>query len=814
MTNHYIDFKNADVVLAMGSNPAENHPVCMKWVMEARKKGGKLVSVDPRFTRTSAVSDVYAPLRSGTDIAFLGGMIKYILDNKLYFEDYVKLYTNATFLIDPAFKMPGELDGLFSGYDEAGRKYDKKSWSYQRNEDGTVKQDMSMGDPNCVFQLLKKHYGRYTTDLVTEITGTPKDKLLPVYQTYAATGQRDKAGTILYAMGWTQHTVGTQNIRTMSIIQLLLGNMGIMGGGVNALRGESNVQGSTDMALLFHILPGYLKIPNSSLQTFDEYNAKWTPKYTDPKSANWWQNYPKYSTSLMKEFFGAKGTKENGFGYEWLPKVDDGKNHSWLAIFDEMFNGSIKGFFSWGQNPACSGANANKVRESLKKLDWLVTVNVFDSETASFWKGPGMNPADIQTEVFSLPACGSYEKQGSIANSGRWVQWRYKACEPVGESLPDGDIISELYFAIKHLYQKEGGAYPTPIMNLAWNYGPKKSDGSLVVFDPDLVARELNGYFLEDKEINGVVYKKGTLVPGFALLQSDGSTSCGNWIYCNSYNEQKGNLCKRRDTSDPHGLGLYANWSWVWPVNRRILYNRASVDPSGKPWNPNKPIIFWNGSGWVGDVPDGPWPPMDTAAGKYPFIMTTEGFGKIYGPGLAEGPFPEHYEALECPIDKNLMSGQRINPTVKLWYKDEKSNQMDVFHTCDPRFPFVCTTYRTSEHWQTGILTRNLPWLLEMQPQNFVEMSTELAKLLNIKNGEKVMVSSARGQVGAIAMVTERFKPFTIAGTTVHQVGMPYNFGWTTKDSFDSANLLTPTVGDANTMIPESKAFLVNIKKA
>jgi len=813
MTNHYIDFKHSDVILAMGSNPAENHPVCMKWVMEARKKGGKLVSVDPRYTRTSAVSDLYAPLRSGTDIAFLGGMIKYILDDKLYFEEYVKSYTNATFLINPDFKMPGELDGLFSGYDAQKRKYDKTTWSYQTSEDGTIKKDLTLKDPNCVFQLLKKHYDRYSVEKVVEITGTPKEKLLDVYQTYASTGKSDKAGTILYAMGWTQHTVGTQNIRTMSIIQLLLGNIGILGGGVNALRGESNVQGSTDMALLFHILPGYLKIPNSSLQTFEEYNTKWTPKDSDPKSPNWWQNYPKYSTSLLKEFFGSNATKENGFGYGWLPKVDDGKNHSWLTIFDEMYKGNIKGFFSWGQNPACSGANANKVRESLKKLDWLVNVNVFDSETASFWKGPGMKPEEIKTEVFMLPACGSYEKQGSVSNSGRWAQWRYKACNPVGESIPDGDMISELCHAIKTLYKKEGGAYPDPILNLTWDYGQKNSDGSIVAFDPELVAKAVNGYFTEDKEIKGTLYKKGAQVPSFAFLQDDGSTASGNWLYCNSYTD-KGNMMKRRDTSDPTGMGFYSNWSWCWPVNRRILYNRASVDPSGKPWNPQKPVIYWNGSSWAGDVPDGPWAPMEKPDGKYAFIMTKEGFAKIFGPGLAEGPFPEHYEALECPIEKNLMSGQRINPTIKLWYKDEKSNKMDIFHTCDPRYPFVCTTYRTSEHWQTGILTRNLPWLLEMQPQNFVEMSIELSQQLNIKNGDRVMVSSPRGEVGAVAIVTARFKPFKIAGATVHQVGMPYNFGWTTQDSFDSANLLTPTVGDANTMIPESKAFLVNIKKA
>ena len=821
MTNHWTDLENADVVLVMGSNAAENHPISFKWVTRAKEKGAMLINVDPRFTRTSSKSDIYAPIRSGADIAFLGGMIKYIIDNKLYFDKYVKLYTNASFLVNPNFELPGDNAGVFSGYDPKTRKYDKASWSFQKDASGIIKKDPTLKDPNCVFQQLKRHFSRYDADTVSKITGTPKDLLMKVYKAYATSGKPGKAGTIMYAMGWTQHTVGTQNIRTMAIIQLLLGNMGVAGGGVNALRGESNVQGSTDHCLLFHILPGYLKTPSASLQTLKAYNDKFTPTTADPKSANWWGNYPKYSVSLLKAFFGSNATAGNDFGYGWLPKLDDGANYSWLTLFDEMDKGAIKGFFAWGQNPACSGANANKVRRAMGKLDWMVNVNIFDNETCSFWKGPGMNPSQIKTEVFFLPCAGFFEKEGSITNSGRWMQWRYKAVEPAGESLPDGEIISELVHKVKALVNAKGSKFPDPIMRMTWDYGPKKPDGSLRKFDTHEVAKEINGYFLEDKNIKGTLYKKGTLVPSFAFLQDDGSTSSGNWLYCNSYTE-KGNMAARRNNKDTSGIGLYLEWSWCWPVNRRIIYNRASVDEYGKPWDKEQPVIYWNGSSWVGDVPDGGWPPLSNdAATRYAFIMKPEGHAHIFGPGLAEGPFPEHYEPLECPVEKNLIPGNpiRISPTVKMFSKEGEGEGQDVFMSCDPRYPLICSTYRVSEHWQTGLMTRWQPWLAELQPSMFVEMSKELANDKGIRNGETVTVKSARGEVDCVAIVTDRFKPFIIAGQTVHQVGIPWHYGWSTTDyqngpglTFgDSANLLTPTVGDSNTMIPESKAFMVNV---
>jgi formate dehydrogenase major subunit len=802
MTNHFIDFRNADVILNMGSNVAENHPVSFKWIQAARDRGATFIHVDPRFTRTSSKADLYIRLRSGTDIAFLGGMIKYILDNNLYDEFYIKNYTNAPFMVNPDYAFE---DGLFSGYDHQKRGYNTSTWTLEKNEKGIPKTDPALNNEHSVFQLLKKHYSRYSLDKVSDITGTPKPDLEEVYRIYASTGKPDKAGTVLYAMGWTQHTVGVQNIRAMSMIQLLLGNMGIAGGGVNALRGESNVQGSTDHALLFHLLPGYLPVPRAQWPTLAHYN-KTTPGSKDPRSVNWWKNRPKYMASYLKSMYGQKAVKENDFGYTWLPKPGILRDASWLNLFDEMNKGSFNGFFAWGMNPACSSANAGKVRQAMAKIDWLVNVNLFDNETGSFWKGPGMNLKKIKTEVFQLPCAAFMEKEGSITNSGRLMQWRNKAVNPPGEAKPDGEIIYGLFKRVRALYEKSGGACPEPILNLKWDY---ESNGH---FDIHTVAKEINGYFLEDipeHPVDKKPYKKGTLVPSFVYLLDDGRTSCGAWIYSASYTEA-GNMAARRKRVDSTGLGLYPEWAWAWPVNRRIIYNRASVDLEGNPRDPRRAVLSWDKSAkkWVGDVPDGPAPPMGTQ-GVYPFIMKPDGVASIFGPGLKDGPFPEHYEPLECPVEKNLMSGQRINPVVKIFEDD-----LDKFASCDPRYPFICSTYRVTEHWQTGVLTRWLPWLVEAEPQMFCELSLELARLRNIKNGEKIAVTTQRGRVEAVAIVTPRLKPFQIAGQTVHQIGLPWHYGWLQpRDGGDSANLLTPTVGDPNTMIPESKAFMANVSK-
>jgi len=814
----------------MGSNPASNHPISFKWIQEAvDKRGAKIICVDPRFTQSAAKAHLYAPLRSGTDIAFLGGMIKYIIDNKLYFEDYVKNYTNAPFLVNPNLKLPADNNGVFSGLE--GGKYNKDTWSYQTDKSGVIMKDPTLQDPNCVFQLLKKQYARYTPELVSRITGTPKEKLEEVYKLYSSTGKPDKAGVELYAMGWTQHTTGVQNIRTMCIIQLLLGNMGIAGGGVAAMRGESNVQGSTDHGLLFHIWPGYLGTPTGSLKTLKEFNEKRTPTTKEKNSLNWWKNFPKYSASFLRSMYGKNATPEEAYGL--MPKLDDGANYSWLMIFDQMYKGKFTGFFAWGMNPACSGAHSNKTRQALTKLDWMVNVNLFDNETGSFWRGPGMDPKKIKTEVFMLPCASSIEKEGSIANSSRLQQWRYKAINPVGKSLPDGDIMSEIFFKVKDLYEKNGGPLKEAITKLTWPYGKKTLDGHFH-YDPRAVAAEINGFFLEDKKVEVPnkkgefkEFKKGDLVPTFAWLQDDGSTSSGCWVYCGSVGE-KGILPMRRGLKDASGIGLYSDWAWSWPVNRRIIYNGASVDLNGKPWDPKRPVIAWNGEKWVGDVPDGAG---DPGSGRPPFIMKPDGVASLFGPGLADGPFPEHYEPLECPVEKNLMSPQKNSPVIRRFDKEGVGSDMDVYSgvaSCDPRFPFICSTYRVSEHWQTGVLTRWCPWLAEMQPGMFVEVSKELAREKGIMNGDPCIVKSARGDVECTAIVTARFKPFSIDGNVIHEVGIPWHFGWITTVGRkydpgdkkpevytygDAANLLTPTIGDANTMIPESKAFMVNVVK-
>ncbi len=803
MTNHWIDLKNSDVILMMGSNPAENHPISFKWVMRAKDKGATLIHVDPRYTRTSTKCDLYAPLRSGSDIAFLNGMTKYILEKELYFKDYVVNYTNASFIVGEGFAFE---EGLFAGYNKETRKYDKSKWGFERDENGNPKRDETLKHPRCVFQIMKKHYERYDLDKISAICGTPKELILKVYDAYCATGKPDKAGTIMYAMGWTQHTVGVQNIRAMSINQLLLGNIGVAGGGVNALRGEANVQGSTDHGLLMHIYPGYLGTARASIPTYEEYTKKFTPVSKDPQSANWWSNFPKYSASYIKSMWPDADLNE---AYGYLPKGEDGKDYSWLTLFDDMFQGKIKGFFAWGQNPACSGANSNKTREALTKLDWMVNVNIFDNETGSFWRGPDMDPKKIKTEVFFLPCAVAIEKEGSISNSGRWMQWRYVGPEPRKNAIPDGDLIVELAKRVQKLLAKTPGKLAAPVTKLKTDYWVNDHGH----FDPHKIAKLINGFALKDFKVGDVEYKAGQQIATFGHLQADGSTTSGCWIYTGSYTE-KGNMAARRDktqTDMQAKIGLYPGWTWAWPVNRRIIYNRASVDLNGKPYAPEKAVVEWNAAEkkWVGDVPDGPWPPQaDKEKGKRAFIMKPEGYAYLYGPGREDGPLPEYYEPMECPVIEHPFSKTLHNPTALHFATEEKA-------VCDPRYPFICSTYRVTEHWQTGLMTRNTPWLLEAEPQMFCEMSEELATLRGIKNGDKVILESVRGKLWAKAIITKRIKPFAIQGQQVHMVGIPWHYGWSfPKNGGDAANILTPSVGDPNTGIPETKAFMVNVTKA
>ncbi len=647
MTNHWIDLKNADVILIMGSNAAENHPISFRWVQKAKEeRGAKLIVVDPRFTKSASLADLYAPLRPGSDLAFLGGVVNYALENERIQKEYVVEYTNAAYLVSPDFKFN---DGLFSGYDGGKKSYDNKSWAYQLDDKGIPKQDRTLKDPNCVYQLMKKHYARYTPEKVEQSTGCPKETFLKVAELFTSTHKPDRVATIMYAMGTTQHTVGTQNVRIYGVIQLLMGNMGLAGGGINALRGESNVQGSTDAGLLWHILPGYLPAPLASKhQNLEAYIKATTPKTNDPRSINWWSNRPKYLVSMLKAWYGDAATKENDYCFDWLPKAH--KPVPYITLFEDLYAGQIKGAFYMGTNPIVGGPNSNRTAKGMEKLDWLVAVDLWETDSSIFWKRPGANPAQIKTEVFLLPAAASFEKEGSVSNSGRWAQWRYKAQNPPGVAKTDLDMLDMIYRELKALYQKEGGKFADPILKLVWNYTePGEHEAS-----PHLVAREINGYD----------YKSKKQMMTFMDLKDDGSTACGSWIYNGSYTE-KGNMMARRGAKDASNkIGMFPEWSWCWPVNRRIIYNRAAVNRKGEPWDKDRWVVKWNGSAWKGDVVDGG--PKAGPDAKNPFIMNAEGVGKLFAKDLADGPFPEHYEPMErrwrtCSAHRNSTRRRRFS---------------------------------------------------------------------------------------------------------------------------------------------------------
>ncbi len=806
MTNHWVDIKNADLILIMGGNAAEAHTCGFKWVQEAKHgRRAKLVVVDPRFTRSAAVADYYAPIRAGTDIAFLAGVINYLLEHDKLQHEYVKAYTNAAFLIDPGY---GFEDGLFTGYNAEKRSYDKATWRYQMGEDGFAMVDETLQDPNCVFQLMKKHFARYDADTVSSITGTPKDAFLKVCEMIAECAAPDRVMTILYALGWTQHSVGSQNIRTMAMIQLLLGNMGMAGGGINALRGHANVQGVTDMCPFTANLPGYLSAPTERDVDVQTYVSSRTPKAIRPNQMNFPQNFPKWWVSLMKAWYGDAATADNGWAYDWLPKPDGA--YDVLAMFERMHQGRMNGFFCQGFNPLASVAHKGKVSAALAKLKYLVVIDPLATDTSEFWKNHGefndVDPRQIQTEVFRLPAELFAEHDGTFTNSGRVIQWHWKAADGPGETRGDLEIIAQLYTRLKAMYAKDGGALPDPVLNLTWPYRQPTKPSS------DEVLREINGRALRDlTDANGnVLVKAGDQLAGFAQLRDDGSTACGNWIYSGCYS-QAGNLTQRRDNADPSGLGQTLNWGFAWPANRRIIYNRASCDPSGKPWDAKRTLLRWTGTAWAGnDIPD-MRPNAAPEENVGPFIMTQEGVARLFAPGMAEGPFPEHYEPFETPLGKNPMHPDKpqvtSNPAARVYKGD-----MELFGKAD-EFPYVATTYRLVEHFHFWSKYSKINAIL--QPEHFVEISEELAAEKGIRKGDMVKVRSNRGYLKAVAVVTKRIPVLTVDGRKVHTVGIPLHYGFKgeTKPGFIT-NTLTPFVGDANSQTPEYKAFLVNIEKA
>jgi formate dehydrogenase major subunit len=805
MTNHWVDIKNADVVMVMGGNPAEAHPCGFKWVMEAKThRKAKLIVVDPRFTRTAAVADVYAQIRPGTDIAFLGGMIRWLLEKDRIQKDYVVAYTNASFLVKEGF---GFEDGLFSGWDETKKTYDRSSWGYELDKDGFAKVDPTLQDPRCVFQLLKKHYERYTPKRVADVTGVPEDVFQKICETVASTAAPDRVMTHLYALGWTQHTTGAQNIRTMAMIQLLLGNMGMAGGGVNALRGHSNIQGLTDLGLLSDALPGYLTLPRENEADYQAYVDKRTPKPLRPGQMNYLSNYSKFFVSLMKAWYGKAATKENGWAYDYLPKLD--KLYDILTVFDLMSQGKLNGYVCQGFNPLASAPHKEKLTEGLSKLKFLVTIDPLVTETSNFWQNRGdLNPVDsakIMTEVFRLPSSCFAEEDGSLTNSGRTLVWHWKGTDPPGEAKQDADIVAELFLRLRALYRKEGGAFPDAILNLTWDYRNPAAP------TPDELAREYNGRALADladpKDATKLLAKEGEQVPGFAVLRDDGTTACGNWIYAGAYT-QAGNMTARRDTSDPSGLGMYPGWGFSWPANRRILYNRASCDPAGKPWDPRRKVLAWTGTKWAGnDVPDmrADAKPEENVS---PFIMNPEGVGRLFGVDrMPDGPFPEHYEPMESPAVNAFHPKVQNSPAVRIFKRDREALGAAA------EFPYAATTYRLTEHFH--FWTKHARANAIVQPEQFVELGEALAQQKGIRSGDRVVVRSKRGRIVAKAVVTKRIRPLTIGGKEVHTVGIPIHWGFdgVAKPGY-LANTLTPYVGDASVQTPEFKAFLVNVEKA
>jgi formate dehydrogenase major subunit len=803
MTNSWTDIKNTDLVVIMGGNAAEAHPCGFKWVTEAKaNRGAKLIVVDPRFTRSASVADFYAPIRQGTDIAFLLGVMNYCISNDKVQWEYVKAFTNAPYIVKEGY---GFQDGLFTGYDEQKRSYDKSTWNYEMGDDGFIKADDTLQHPRCVWNLLKEHVKIYTPEFVSRICGTPQDKYLKVCEMIAATSVPDKAMTSMYALGWTQHSKGSQNIRCMAMLQLILGNIGIRGGGMNALRGHSNIQGLTDVGLMSNLMPGYLTLASDSEPDFATYIGKRGFKPERPNQMSYWQNYKKFFVSFQKTMFGQAATAENDWAYHYLPKLDV-PGYDMLRAFELMHQGKMNGYICQGFNPLLSAPNRGKITDALSKLKFLVSIDPLQTETARFWEDHGeynaVKPEEIQTTVFELPSTCFAEDEGSLVNSGRWLQWHWPGATPPGEAKSDIWILAQLYKRLKVLYQKEGGAFPDPILNLNWAYNDPDEP------TPVEVAKELNGSALADvpdpADSTKLLLQKGKQVSGFGVLRDDGTTACGCWIYSGCFTET-GNNMARRDTTDPDNTGAYSKWAFSWPANRRIMYNRASADLQGKAWDPSRKLIEWDGSKWTGyDVPD--IAPTAQPGVVQPFIMNQEGTARLWVRGLmTDGPFPAHYEPFESPVVNLTAPSIRGNPAARV-FKDD----LEAFASAS-EFPYLATSYRLTEHFH--FWTKHSKLNAIMQPEFFVEIGEELAKEKGIEKGGWVRVWSKRGSVKAKAVVTKRIRPLQIDGKTMHIVGIPLHWGFVgeAKKGF-GPNSLTPFVGDANTDTPEFKAFLVNIE--
>jgi formate dehydrogenase major subunit len=832
------DLANSDCIVIMGSNMAENHPIAFRFVMEAKEKNGAtIIHVDPRFTRTSALADIYAPIRAGSDIAFLGGLINYILEHDLWFKEYALTYTNLATIINDEYKDPSELGGLFTGWDEETQAYKPESWQYkgmsipsplaehyartgtpsseieEQLTSGPPPNDATLQDPNCVYQILRRHYAEYTPEMVERVTGCPKETFLNVAEAITRNSGRERTGAWCYAVGWTHHTTGVQMIRGASIIQALLGNIGRPGGGILALRGHSSIQGSTDIPTLYHLLPGYLPHPDATKphKTLDKYME------VEQSPTGYWHNFSKFAISLFRAWYGDNATKENEWGYQWLPKLTG--DHSQQPMMLSIVDGTIRGLLLIGQNPVIGGHNTHLIRQCLPNLEWMVVREMFENETASFWyKSPEvtngeLKPEEIKTEIFMLPAALPGEKEGTFTNTQRLIQWHDKVVEP------RGDIRSDLWFfyhlgkRLKELYADSTDPKDEPIKHLTWDY---PTNGAIEEPSAEAILKEINGY----------TWPERNQIDKFKHLKDDGSTACGCWIYTGVYPTNDHNQARSRTPDGPDGPGTHLGWGFAWPDNRRILYSRASADPDGKPWSERKRYAWWDAeqSQWQcydsldftptkapDYTPDWSQRPHGTDAldGKSPFIMMADGKSNLFAPtGLKDGPLPTHYEPVESPV-QNPMYKQQDNPAAKKWKRDD-----NPYHEVgDPRYPYVITTYRLTEHHSGGIPTRYVPSTAELQPEGFAEIPPELAREKGIENLDWVVISTARGEIETRALVTERLRPFEIDGRQIYQIGMPWHFGWEGYATGDIANTLSAIVGDPNTTIHEGKAFTCNLRK-
>ena len=865
--------EHSDCIVIEGSNMAECHPVAFRWPLKAKvEHGAKIIHVDPRFTRTSAMADIHAPIRAGTDIAFLGGLINYVLHDERwnrdpFFHAYLTNYTNAAVLVRGDFKDAEEMDGVFSGLMEyKGNRpewpfngfvgsYDNKTWQYARQESDlheprggenarqpqgskpqagahehqSLKQvmqsllkppalrDPTLQHPRCVLQIVKRHFSRYTPEMVERVTGCPRATFLKVAETILANSGADRTTAWTYAVGWTQHTYGPQMIGCCALLQLLLGNIGRPGGGIMALRGHASIQGSTDVPTLYHSIHGYMNAPSAlkDHRTLREYIA------TEGIPTGYWANMPAFLVSYLKSMYGDAARADNDYGYDWHPKITG--DHSHLPVFVAMNEGKVKGMICIGQNPATS-LNASVERKGLRKLDWLVVKDNWLTETATFWyRAPevergDVKPADIATEVFFFPTTQVAETDGSFTNTQRLLQWHFKAAEPPGQCRSDHWFSYQLGKRLKKLYGASMLARDKGIQNLVWDYDPEPGRTGITAGDPDVekVLREINGYQTADPTKH---------LTGPNDIKDDGSTTCASWIYCGVFPSPDKNRAADKIQDPPGSLAedAHLNWGWAWPANRRVLYNRASADLQGRPWSERKKWVWWDGQKWTGyDTPDfvptkAPSTPgkpgtlgLDAHSGHQPFILKPDGVGWLFNPtGLLDGPLPTHYEPAESPVH-NALYARQTSPVLKYWKRDDNP----IATVADSRFPYVITTYRLTEHYLSGSMSRWNPWLSELMPELFIELSPELAADKGIHNRDWVRISTPRAQIRARALITRRIRPLHIDGKVVHQVGMPWHWGWEGVVTGAVVNELTALIGDPNVSIHEGKAFVCNVERA